>query len=99
MQSKKTKPRKRSQAIPSYVSALEILENAVADDLPRYGMVLGAAVQLRNLLLKQEHSLSSADKIRILKSVARAKARAYFDDDHRAFMTLENINGDITRLL
>jgi hypothetical protein len=71
-------------------------------DPTRYGIVVDAASQICDLLKDEEVSLSMPEKMRVIKSIAKAKVRAFMDgpaDDYRTFKALDSISGDLVRLL
>jgi hypothetical protein len=72
------------------------------DDPMRYEVVVDAATQLRTLLKEEELSLTMGEKLRVLKSVTKAKVRAFMggtSDNYRTFKTLDAISGDLVQLL
>ncbi|MEW6036082.1 MAG: hypothetical protein AB1529_05700 [Candidatus Micrarchaeota archaeon] len=72
------------------------------DDPMRYEVVVDAASQLRTLLREEELSLTMGEKLRVLKSVTKAKVRAFMggpSDNYRTFKTLDAISGDLVQLL
>ncbi len=72
------------------------------DDPMRYEVVVDAASQLRTLLKEEELSLTMGEKLRVLKSVTKAKVRAFMggtSDNYRTFKTLDAISGDLVQLL
>lgn len=77
------------------------LESAYIDPT-RYGVVVDAASQICSLLKDQEVSLSMPEKMRVVKSLARAKVQAFMDgpsDDYKTFKALDAISGDLVQLL
>lgn len=93
--SKKTKTKKKVMGLAS------ALEMAYLDPT-RYEVVVDAASQLCTLLKDEEVSLTMGEKLRVVKSVARAKVRAFMGgdvDDYRAFKTLDTISTDLVQLL
>jgi hypothetical protein len=77
------------------------LETAYIDP-SRYGIVIDAASQICSLLKDPEVSLSMPEKMRVVKSLAKAKVRAFMDgptDDYKAFKALDAISGDLVQLL
>jgi hypothetical protein len=79
-------------------SALEM----TTDDPSRYDVVVDAASQLCTMLKASEVSLTMSEKLRVLKSVTRAKVKAFRGgavDDYRTFRTLDEISGNLVRLL
>ncbi|HSB47836.1 MAG TPA: hypothetical protein VLD37_07530 [Candidatus Bilamarchaeum sp.] len=64
--------------------------------------VVDAASHLYALLKTQEVSLSMAEKLKVLKSVTKAKVRAFMrgpEDDYKTFKTLDTISNDLVQLL
>ena len=79
-------------------SALEM----VYDDPSKYEVVIDAASQLRTMLKGEELSLSMSEKVRVIKSVTRAKVRAFMggnQDSYKTFKTLDGISSDLVQLL
>ncbi len=77
------------------------LETAYVDPT-RFGVVVDAASQISILLKDPEVSLSMPEKMRVVKSLARAKVRAFMagpDDDYKAYKALDAISGDLVQLL
>ncbi len=71
-------------------------------DPTRYDVVVDAASELCTLLRGQDMSLTMGEKVRVLKSVTRAKVRAFMGgtaDDYKTFRTLDSISNDLVRLL
>ncbi|MFH0737409.1 MAG: hypothetical protein V1827_02900 [Candidatus Micrarchaeota archaeon] len=72
------------------------------EDPTRYGVVVDAASQLYSLLRGESLSLSVSEKVRVVKSLSKAKAKALrggVADDYRAFRTLDAISGELVALL
>ncbi len=93
--SKKSKTKKKVMGLTS------ALEMAYLDPT-RYEVVVDAASQLCTLLKDEEVSLTMGEKLRVVKSVARAKVRAFMGgdaDDYKAFKTLDTISTDLVQLL
>lgn len=79
-------------------SALEMANN----DPTRYDVVVDAASQLRTLLREAEVSLTMGEKLRVIKSVTRAKVRAFragSADDYRTYKALDSISSDLVQML
>jgi hypothetical protein len=92
---KKSKMKKKALGLAS------ALEMAYVDPT-RYDVVVDAASQLCTLLKDEEVSLTMGEKLRVVKSVARAKVRAFMGgtaDDYKAFKTLDEISTDLVQLL
>ena len=67
-----------------------------------HAAVVDAASQVYAILKTQEVSLSLAEKLKVLKSVTKAKVRAFMtgeEDDYRTFKTLDLISNDLVQLL
>jgi hypothetical protein len=93
--SKKSKTKKKVMGLTS------ALEMAYVDPT-RYDVVVDAASQLCTLLKDEEVSLTMGEKLRVVKSVARAKVRAFMGggaDDYKAFKSLDSISTDLVQLL
>ena len=72
------------------------------EDPTRYGVVVDAASQLYNLLRDEGVSLTASEKVRLLKTLSRAKAKALrsgASDDYKTFRMLDDISGDLVQLL
>ena len=72
------------------------------EDPTRYGVVVDAASQLCGLLRDDGLSLTVSEKVRLLKSLSKAKAKALRSgsaDDYKTFRTLDDISGDLVQLL
>lgn len=94
-QEKQTKTKKKVMGLTS------ALEMAYVDPT-RYDVVVDAASQLCNLLKGEDVSLTMGEKVRVVKSVARAKVRAFMGggaDDYRTFKSLDAISTDLVQLL
>jgi hypothetical protein len=90
---------KGKSRLSGLASALEL---AVDDDPSRYEVVVDAAAQLRNMLKTDEVSLTMAEKVRIIKSISKAKVRALMSgtkDNYRTFKVLDTISSDLVQLL
>jgi hypothetical protein len=89
---------KNKKKVLGLTSALEMAYN----DPSRYDVVVDAASQLRTVLRDSEVSLTMGEKLRVIKSVTRAKVKAFMGgntDDYRTFKTLEGISSDLVQLL
>jgi len=79
------------------------LETAVAyDDNSKYDLMVDAATQLRSMLAGDDVLLTGSDKVRILKSLTKAKVRAFMQgttESYQTFRTLDTITTDIVKLL
>jgi hypothetical protein len=92
---KQLKTRKK---VLGLTSALE-MANA---DPTRYDVVVDAASQICTLLRAEDVSLTMGEKVRMVKSVAKAKVRAFMGgpaDDYRAFRTLDALSANLVQLL
>ncbi|MEW6749158.1 MAG: hypothetical protein AB1295_05615 [Candidatus Micrarchaeota archaeon] len=72
------------------------------EDPTRYGVVVDAASQLCDLLKDDCLSLTASEKVRVLKTLSRAKAKALrtgASENYRTFRVLDEISGDLVRLL
>ncbi len=79
-------------------SALEM----VSDDPSRYDVVVDAASQLRSMLKGYEVSLTMSEKVRVIKTLSRAKVRAFVGgntDNYRTYKTLDSISSDLVQML
>ncbi len=93
-----TKKSKTKKKVMGLATALEM----AYVDPTRYDVVVDAASQLCSLLKDEEVSLSMGEKLRVVKSVARAKVRAFMvggSDDYKTFKTLDEISTDLVQLL
>ena len=64
--------------------------------------VVDAASAMCAMLKTQQISLSMAEKLTVIKSVTKAKVKAFMhgqEDDYRTFKTLDNISNDLVQLL
>lgn len=86
-----------------FLALTSALETVVAyDDCSKYELMIDAATQIKDLLLLDNAYLSRSDKIRIVKSVTRAKVKAFrggTPDSYSTFKTLETISSDLVKLL
>ncbi len=95
MSQNSTKTKKKVMGLTS------ALEMAYVDP-SRYDVVVDAASQLCNLLKDEEVSLTMGEKLRVIKSVTRAKVKAFMggrSDDYKTFKTLDEISSDLVQLL
>lgn len=72
------------------------------EDPTRYGVVVDAASQICSLLKDDGLSLTASEKVRLLKSLSKAKVKALrrgSADDYETFRTLDGISGDLVQLL
>ena len=71
-------------------------------DSSRMDSVVDAASELCGILKGSEVSLTMSEKIRVLKSVTRAKVKAFkkgASDNYRTYKTLDSISGDLLEFL
>ena len=92
---------KQSKTKKKVLGLTSALEMANADPT-RYDVVVDAASQICSLLKDEDVSLTMGEKVRMVKSVAKAKVKAFMGgtaDDYRAFRTLDAISADLVQLL
>jgi hypothetical protein len=92
MYAKTKKTRHRTKKILGIASSLEC---------DPYG-VLREMEALCNMLRKEEVELNSMEKMQIVKSIARAKVRAFMvgpSDNYKTFKELDMIGNDLVQLL
>ncbi len=80
-------------------SALEL--GTTSENL-KYEFMLNTAEKLKSELRHKHAPLTCAEKVRIIKSVTRAKAKAYLGgrrDDYKAYRALNNISHDLVQML
>ena len=86
-----------------FMGLASALESAMLyNDASRYDLMVDAAVELRNMLKGGEVDLSRADKVRVVKSITKAKVKAFMDgtpDSYRTFKALDSISSDLVQLL
>ena len=86
-----------------FLAVASAFETAVAyDDSSKYDLMIDAAAQLRTMLAGDDVDLTRADKVRVLKSLTKAKVRAFMkgtNESYRTFRTLDTISTDIVKLL
>ncbi|MDD5171607.1 MAG: hypothetical protein PHF60_01070 [Candidatus ainarchaeum sp.] len=91
----------RSRTKKKFMGLTSALEMAY-EDPTRYGVVVDAASQLCDMLRQDEVSLTTPEKLRVMKSVTKAKVRAFMggaSDNYKTFKTLDTISGDLVQLL
>ena len=76
-----------------------MLEWGLDMDDPHRGFAVKVVEQLRSALEAGHVSLSGADKVRILKSITRAKVKAFMGGETEEFQTLDHIGRDLVELL
>jgi hypothetical protein len=78
-----------------------VLEVSISDSPLKYDQVVNTASMIRNMV-KKDNSLSSADKVRLVRGLAMAKARVYSGGTPNAlnvYRKLESISDELIRLL
>lgn len=91
--------RRSKKKLLGLTSALELGMNSEGME---YGFMITTAEQLKAALRGNGLELSGEEKVRIVKSVCRAKARAYLrgsDDDYRTYKALSAISTDVVKML
>lgn len=91
----------RSRSKKKFLGLTSALEMAYEDPL-RYSVVVDAASQLCNMLEQDEVSLTTAEKVRVMKSLTKAKVRAFMggaSDNYQAFKTLDSISSNLVQIL
>ena len=66
------------------------------------GLMVTTAEELVRVLRTNEAGLSGDEKVRLVKSVCRAKAKAFLGgsgDDYRTYRALRTITSDLVRML
>ncbi len=66
------------------------------------GFIVTTAEELVRVLRTNEAGLSGDEKVRLVKSVCRAKAKAFLGgpgDDYRTYRALSTISSDLVRML
>ncbi len=64
--------------------------------------MVDVAARLRDILVRDELTLSRKEKVRVLKMITRAKVRAFMhgtSTGFSAFRSLDSISNDVVRLL
>jgi len=86
-----------------FLGLTSALETAVRyGDSSRYGHMVNAAAELRNILRNDELDLTRAEKVRVVKSITKAKVKAFMEgtpDSYKTFKTLDTISNDLVQLL
>jgi hypothetical protein len=91
----------RSRTKKKFMGITSVLEMAY-EDPTRYGVVVDAASQLCSMLREDEVSLTTPEKLRVMKSVTTAKVKAFMggaSDNYKTFKTLDSISSDLVQLL
>jgi len=86
-----------------FLGLTSALETAVRyGDPSQYGRMINTAAELRNILRGEDLGLTRAEKVRVVKSITRAKVKAFMEgtsDSYRTFKTLDTISNDLVQLL
>ncbi len=94
---------KKHSSKKKFLALASALDGAVASvDPTGLELVLDAAARLKDMVADEAVSLSSADKVRLLKTFTRAKVRVFMAgtaDSYRTFRTLETMGSDLVRML
>lgn len=91
--------RRNTKRLLGLTCALELGTNS--DEL-KYDFMLNTAKQLQAALGNNHVPLTTAEKVRIVKSITRAKVVAYrkgASDDYRTFRALNLISTDLVKML
>lgn len=91
--------RSTKKKLMGLTSALEL---GVDSADPKYDFMLHTAEQLKQELSHGPVELTGLEKVRIIKSMCRAKARAYargLADDYKTYKALRTISTDLVRML
>ena len=88
-----TNRRKRLMGLTSMLEWGLDLEN------PHKGFMVDVVEQLREALETGETSLSGAEKVRILKTITRAKVKAFMGGELDDFQTLSHLGKDLVAML
>ncbi|NYZ73783.1 hypothetical protein H0O00_01445 [Candidatus Micrarchaeota archaeon] len=91
----------KSRSKKKFMGLTSAMEMAY-EDPTRYGVVVDAASQLCDMLQQDEVSLTTAEKLRVMKSLTKAKVRAFMggvSDNYRAFKSLDGISNSLIQLL
>jgi len=83
------------------LSLAAMLEAGLEHSPPKYEQAVNTAVMIRNMA-KQGAPLTSAEKVRLVRSLAVVKARIYAggtEDSYRAYRKLDSISDELVRLL
>jgi hypothetical protein len=92
---KQLKTRKKVLGLTSAIEMANV-------DPTRYEVVVDAASQICSLLRDEDISLTMGEKVRMVKSVAKAKVRAFMGgstDDYRTYRALDVISTNLVQLL
>jgi len=86
-----------------FLGLTSALETAIRYGNPSgYAQMVDTAAELRNILRNEELDLTRGEKVRVVKSITRAKVKAFMDgtaDSYRTFKTLDTISNDLVQLL
>jgi hypothetical protein len=91
----------KSRSKKKFMGLTSAMEMAY-EDPTRYGVVVDAASQLCDMLQQDEVSLTTAEKLRVMKSLTKAKVQAFIggaSDNYRAFKSLDGISNSLVQLL
>jgi hypothetical protein len=86
-----------------FMGLASVLESALlGEDPSRYSLMVDTAAQLRNMLRAHDVVLARAEKVRVVKSITKAKVKAFMEgtpDSYRTFKTLDTISNDLVQLM
>ena len=83
------------------LSLASVLEVSIRQSPPKYDQVVNTASMIRNMV-KKGNTLSSADKVRLVRGLAMAKAKVYSGGTPNAisvYKKLESISDELIQLL
>lgn len=86
----------------SRLEGLSYALESTGDTPSDYEAMVDAAVQFRDMLKGENISLSTAEKLQVLKSISRAKLRALRlgeSDHYRTFQALDAVSSDLMQML
>jgi hypothetical protein len=78
-----------------------ILEVSMDHSPPRYEQAVNTAAMIRNMVKKGAH-LTTAEKVRLVRSLASVKAKVYAGgthDSYRIYRKLDSISDELVQLL
>jgi hypothetical protein len=78
-----------------------VLEVSMQHSPPEYDQMVNTAAMIRNMV-KNSNSLTSADKVRLVRGLAMAKAKVYHGgtpNAYNVYKKLDIISGELIRLL
>ena len=76
-----------------------MLEWGLDLESPSEGFMVDVVGQLRTALESGDASLSGAEKVRILKTITRAKVKAFMGGELEEFQQLDQIGKDLVEML